>query len=435
MKFGKDDGKNNFGMTGERITKLARDWFWDDEIPYAKCEQLLLSCMEDSELASDRKKEIAHEIVEGRKKFTGSGVFDLEDDNQNVMAVSKKYTERKIAGELNRIRDDMNANFIKYVDIYSTVKSHSKAADEAEHIHYGQPVVNYEDCKTYFWHEEEDFDPGTGKVMQDAKPTPAAETATMGGLWLIKHPELVYRATRGDLKKLSNTDEFWANIHTLIKDDPNFSDPAFKERNIGYESDVEQRKEKKARLELARKRENSEEHRPHFRMTPERQENLLQAEKLLARAARGTREQYSLQEAVDILGDLTLEDNLLYHVKPEDIPRWEGLINPFGDFFPCEIGQHGERAYHMIEMMPELLPGREVESELRSKKITEETALQDLLAQGWCATRFLPSMGYYVSVPADVGSDRKLKKAQVDRIWEAALKHNIVVDMTMIDEG
>lgn len=429
------DNIDDLTLSGESITKLVREWFWNDEIQFSIVERLLLACMEETELSVAEKRELAHEIVEGRKKLCGSGYYSVEDDNENVLDLSKKSAQRRIANELNKIREDMSENFIKYVDIYSTVKSHSKAAGEAEHVHYGQPVVNYEDCKAYFWHDEEDFDPKTGEILKNAKPTPAAEKATMGGLWLIKHPELVYRATRGDLKKLGDADTFWAKIHDLIKDDPKFSDPAFRERNKGYESDLEYRAEKKARQELISKRLNSEEHRPTFRMTKARRANLDKAGKLLERASRGTREQFSLEEAVDSLIDLTKEDNLLYHLVPDEMDKWEGLINPFGEFFSCEIGQHGKRAYQLIQMMPDILVGHDVEKELREKKITEETALKDLLLQGWCSTEFLPSLGYYVSVPADAGSNRKLKKAQVDRIWEAALKHNVVLDTTKIDEG
>lgn len=35
----------HFSMDGEFLTAIARDWFWNMDKPYKKCEELLLSCM------------------------------------------------------------------------------------------------------------------------------------------------------------------------------------------------------------------------------------------------------------------------------------------------------------------------------------------------------------------------------------------------------
>ena len=42
----------HFSMDGEFLTAIARDWFWNMDKPYKKCEELLLSCM----MGATRKK-------------------------------------------------------------------------------------------------------------------------------------------------------------------------------------------------------------------------------------------------------------------------------------------------------------------------------------------------------------------------------------------
>lgn len=35
----------HFSIEGEFITNVARSWFWDEDKPYEKSEELLMSCM------------------------------------------------------------------------------------------------------------------------------------------------------------------------------------------------------------------------------------------------------------------------------------------------------------------------------------------------------------------------------------------------------
>ena len=38
-----------FKIDGEFICRLARTWFWDENRPYEKCEELLLDCLNTDE--------------------------------------------------------------------------------------------------------------------------------------------------------------------------------------------------------------------------------------------------------------------------------------------------------------------------------------------------------------------------------------------------
>lgn len=78
----------HFSIEGEFITNVARSWFWDEDKPYEKSEELLMSCMCGG---SDTEKRVTcQDIIEGRKKLVGINEFELVDDNENVRPISKK---------------------------------------------------------------------------------------------------------------------------------------------------------------------------------------------------------------------------------------------------------------------------------------------------------------------------------------------------------
>ena len=60
-----------FKVDGSFITDIARTWFWDENKPYEKCEELLLSCLGGTKSTLDNLKWIVQQILEGRKKLVG----------------------------------------------------------------------------------------------------------------------------------------------------------------------------------------------------------------------------------------------------------------------------------------------------------------------------------------------------------------------------
>ncbi len=51
-------GSVNFQIEGEFVCDLARAWFWDEGREYAKCEELLLSCLMTDNITLEEKKKI-----------------------------------------------------------------------------------------------------------------------------------------------------------------------------------------------------------------------------------------------------------------------------------------------------------------------------------------------------------------------------------------
>lgn len=83
--------KLNFAIDGEFLTNIARDWFWNMNKSYKKCEELLLSCMAGG--SEEEKRHVCQDIIEGRKKLVGINEFELVDDNGKVRPLGQKVDE------------------------------------------------------------------------------------------------------------------------------------------------------------------------------------------------------------------------------------------------------------------------------------------------------------------------------------------------------
>jgi hypothetical protein len=113
----------------------------------------------------------------------------------------------------------------------------------------------------------------------------------------------------------------------------------------------------------------------------------------------------------------------MYQILPDNYEKWEGLISPNGDFYSCDFGGHNVKAYYIMAAFPEKFPNFDYEN----NHLAVSEALDDLLSQGWCATRYLPTIGNYIELPrTELG---KCTKAQKDAIFDAKIKHDINVDL------
>jgi hypothetical protein len=102
----------------EYICEIARTWLWDEDKPYEQCEKLLLGMMDGNELTRDEKKEIAIQILEGRKIIRGINEGSLEDDGKLIRPLYKlvdKYRERSEAFEL---QNHIDSHPWLYVDTF-----------------------------------------------------------------------------------------------------------------------------------------------------------------------------------------------------------------------------------------------------------------------------------------------------------------------------
>ena len=423
----------SFKVDGSFITDLARTWFWDENKPYEVCEELLFDCLGGTDATRDDLKWIAQNIIEGRKKLVGINIFDLVDDNENIRPLSVKINNqfRKIG--IENIRTDMHDHMIAYVDPYSTTKS-LRAAKE-----YG--VYTFDQCQTWFWYEDSSIEhaymrpwnPGEDMLLEEGDDTNL-------GLWLYLHPDIVYDVESETDTKPSDPD-FWDALYEKIKDNPKFQSKWFKKRNENY---------------LAVKRMNQKRKDTPDIFTEDHKDTYTPINDKIAKAAQPTIEltkewlkdhpfdktadaayqhkYHMFKMAHDVLierieGKTLTDSDRTWILVPDDYEEWEGLISPTGDFYSCDFGGHNIKAYHLLMAYPEKFPGIDYEND-GLKSIDMSNALDDLLEQGWCATRYLPTMGYFIELPRTLS--RKCTKAQIDAIFDAKIKHDVPVNLSVI---
>ena len=176
----------HFSMDGEFLTAIARDWFWNMDKPYKKCEELLLSCMMGGN--EEEKRHVCQDIIEGRKKLVGVNEFELVDDNVHVRSLGQKVEELQPKMLVNQIREDMIAHPLNYVDRFAMTDSYETLCTNAKH-HYID--CSYDGIKCFLY----------GKT--------GYSDAFNNGAWLFTHPDLVAEFNGEPLPEQESNPEFY----------------------------------------------------------------------------------------------------------------------------------------------------------------------------------------------------------------------------------
>jgi len=435
-------------IEGEFITNLARSWFWDEDKPYEICEELLLKCLCGTDTSEIELKIIAQNIIEGRKKLVGINSFDLEDDNKNIRPITLKLEEIARKAKVEQLRNLMITRMIDFVDPYCTVKS-KNGAIECEYI-------NLEECKTWFWYSTDYIDNlyKRPKYPDDTDTMLLNENDnTLAGLWLCEFPEIAYKAislhdTYPSCHPMKEQEDliFWNDLYNVIKDDTRFQSKYFKKRNENYLAEMRMEEEKKLResgkltdkcIEDNIRSWSSKE----LILKEEAEKTISYANEWLSKNKKPEKgadvpssyiiKYHTLHMIAQVLSenikDRTLDDNdRHFMLLPDSYNKWEGLIAPNGDFYSCDFGGHNAKAYHLICAYPEKFPNIDYEH----LGCDSSNSLDDILRQGWCATRYLPIYGCYIELPRTMR--RECTKAQKDAIFDAKIRHNVAVDLSPI---
>lgn len=100
-----------FTVTGAFVTRISREWYWEEHRPWEKVEELLLSCMCGTSQTKEELKAHARDVVFGRAKFVGNtedGSYALVEDDQdlvirNVDRLVRKF--KKVEASYNELAE------------------------------------------------------------------------------------------------------------------------------------------------------------------------------------------------------------------------------------------------------------------------------------------------------------------------------------------
>ena len=367
-------------ISGEFICNVARQWFWDENRPYEKSEELLLAALVNNELTLDERKKIAQDIIEGRKKLIGVNECTLVDDNVQVRPIQDKIKQVQKKLLISEIANDIALHPLNYVDPYSASANTIESADDLE-------LHSLEDVYRHFDYSEWN------------------STATKSGLWLLDCPEIVADAYGKSAPAFDNCEEteiFWKAIYEKIKD---YTKSGFKERNERY-------------LAYLRLNELDEEDAETGAETVDED---------FGEILRKDLDEMASSEFANYLKNRNpgMRDYFLY---PDHYDCFEGLIAPNGNFYSCDFGGHNEKAYwYILAYFNEF----GYSSRAEARMLHADCALDKLIEYGWIATRYLPYRGYYITYNRD--ALKRISSAQKKAAWNAIAKHDIQpVDVSMI---
>lgn len=98
----------SFSVTGEFVTRTAREWLWMEGKPWPVVEEFLLSCMCGTDKSREELVELATKIVIGRAKFignTGDGSYAMTDDDQDLVGKYIDQWSKKVSEMKKELRD------------------------------------------------------------------------------------------------------------------------------------------------------------------------------------------------------------------------------------------------------------------------------------------------------------------------------------------
>lgn len=191
----------SFSISGDFITNLARQWFWQENKPFHEVYQLLDQTLCTGDMLSTMEKHrIITDILEYRSDLHGTDVFTLIDHlpKEDYTSIFTRIQTLEKELMIERIKNDMQYSFQKYVDQWSAIISL-----HPDVVRQRNPQT-YHDWKVYLTTEHTMSITSTEPIY--IHQVPLIETPTMGGLWLINDPELVYECmeSKEDLKDIGS---------------------------------------------------------------------------------------------------------------------------------------------------------------------------------------------------------------------------------------
>ena len=269
-----------FQISGEFITNIARQWFWDENKDYEIVEELLLNSLITDALTLEERKDIALSIIEGRKKLTGINSLSLEDDGENIRPIYKKINELKRRTKIKEIEEDIELNPINYIDEYATNKSYKLFLDMANNKDDEDfySFISIENIQDYFFDEQ------------------TCNNTTKSGLWLLEKANLIFDLI-GEPLTQNNRHSFFEKLYEHLKET--------KDEDI-----------------------------------LKRQRNYEKYKKVLSLDLDKTTDLPAYKKEDYLFGEPKLD----YYRRPDDQIKDLAWVNKYGDWYSCEFGGHQLKA-------------------------------------------------------------------------------------------
>lgn len=191
----------HFSITGEYITKTARDWFFKEKKDYKKSEELILSCCENTPLTLEEKRELAKDIIEGKFKFIGVNDLELVDDGENIRTIMEELEDREKELKIKLLIKDIEERPFMYLDRFALRKSLEYFKKNADNVY----SATLEDLIREFGYTYQYVDKSIDDILKDTRQV---DKYLQYGLYVILEPrkwaEIIFNTIKSD--NLSSSD-------------------------------------------------------------------------------------------------------------------------------------------------------------------------------------------------------------------------------------
>lgn len=373
--------KVSFSVDGEFVCNLARTWFWDEDKPYAKAEELLSSCLVTDQISLEERKEIARDILEGRSILKGINDFNLVDDGELIRPITNKLDEYRKRDTIHKIKEDMEVCPWLYVDHYSVRREISINGEELQDVYdqldtrdqnliedYGKAITAK--LVAYIYEYSSENIVGDYKLSHEFW-NPNKRPFLSNGLYLLEHPEVVYEIFKDGTVEYDRKlliDGLYNHLESLL--DSDISDQA--------KAEIKIRNERYRKLH----------------------ENVNSGKRF----------------AVDADGKPMYSDEKINNqTEPDDFESIYGLIDKAGNYYSCGYGGHHVKAFNILQKN---IPLREKYKE-EYKVVTFNNALDLLYDDGWAILRNLQLGG---AIFFDYKGTKRPTKKQIDTAFDHMIR-------------
>lgn len=143
----------SFGVQGEFVTKIAREWFYTGEKSFDEVMEFLLACMENPDISENERKRHAADILLGWAALKGSsaaGTYHLEryepgeeEPMPKIMNIWKEVEKRKEAEKkLSKMVEKWDIA-MKYISEDTKLKIRKALGEETAEDRQQETLSNY----------------------------------------------------------------------------------------------------------------------------------------------------------------------------------------------------------------------------------------------------------------------------------------------------
>lgn len=159
-----------FGITGEFVTKIAREWFFLEGKDYKVVEELLLSCMCGTDIPEGELKLMAQDILLGKAEFRGGSADDtFRYVTLDTPAKTNLFTEySKARQEVERLKNALADTDKQYSNLLDALRSwwEGNAEEALEFVESKEVKELLLDLMALYDQVSIVYTPGYGKVAK-----------------------------------------------------------------------------------------------------------------------------------------------------------------------------------------------------------------------------------------------------------------------------